>query len=99
MTTRPSAAMASPHRITTAEELEAIIGRAPDMVLMKQIDALDEGCRDILAAAPLAGFGYRDRAGRPHTTLVGGDPGFVHVDSPRRISLRLPSAEPGPAHA
>jgi uncharacterized protein len=99
MTTRPPATNASPHRITSAEELEAIVGRAPDMVLMKQIDALDDGCRDILAAAPLAGFGYRDRAGRPHTTLVGGNPGFVRVDSPRRISLRLPSAEPGPARA
>jgi predicted pyridoxine 5'-phosphate oxidase superfamily flavin-nucleotide-binding protein len=99
MATHLPAAMASLHRITGTEELEAIIGRAPDMVLMKQIDALDEGCRRILAAAPLAGFGYCDAEGRPHTTFVGGNPGFAHVDSPRRISLRLPAAESSPADA
>ena len=95
MSTAPSAPPA-PHRITDVEGLEAIVGRASLVVTMKQLDALDDGCRRLLAASPIAGFGFHDRAGRPHTTLVGGVAGFVHVDSARRISFGLPDG-PVPA--
>lgn len=84
-------------RITTAADLESIIGRPVDAVTRKQIDALDEGCRRVLAAAPLAGLGYLDADGRPHTLVVGGRPGFAEVRSPRRISLALPAGAPEPA--
>ncbi len=92
-----SAVPASLHRVSDVESLEAIIGRTPDMVMMKQLDALDDGCRRLLAASPIAGVGFRDLEGRPHTTLVGGVAGFVQVDSPQRISFDLPVDGPFPA--
>jgi ferredoxin-NADP reductase/predicted pyridoxine 5'-phosphate oxidase superfamily flavin-nucleotide-binding protein len=78
------------HRLSTADEVEATVGRAPAMVALKQVAALDEGCRSVLAHSPLAGFGYRDAAGTSRTTFVGGAPGFVRVHSPTRISFTLP---------
>lgn len=82
-------------RLTTAHELEAIL--TPSWVLrMKELDALDEGCRRVLAHAPVAGFGFRDDEGVPHTTVVGGRRGFVRVDSPTRIAFALPPALPPP---
>ncbi|HYQ65036.1 2Fe-2S iron-sulfur cluster-binding protein [Actinophytocola sp.] len=82
-----------PHRLTTVDEVEATLGRPPSMVMMKQISALDEGCRTVLAHCPLAGFGYRDAGGGRHTTFIGGRAGFVRVHSPTRISFILPDGE------
>ncbi|WP_433272618.1 2Fe-2S iron-sulfur cluster-binding protein [Actinosynnema sp. CS-041913] len=79
--------------MTTVDEVEAVIGRPPAMIMLKQISALDEGCRTILAHCPLAGFGYRDADGVSRTTFVGGTPGFVRVHSPTRISFPLPDGE------
>jgi predicted pyridoxine 5'-phosphate oxidase superfamily flavin-nucleotide-binding protein len=65
---------------------------------MKQRDSLDEGSREVLAHAPLAGFGYRDAdTDRRRTTLVGGRPGFVRVESPRLVSLAPPDGRCRPA--
>ncbi|MTD55121.1 2Fe-2S iron-sulfur cluster-binding protein [Amycolatopsis pithecellobii] len=79
--------------MTTAGEIEAILGRPPSMIMLKQISALDEGCRTVLASCPLAGFGYRDADGVSHTTFIGGTPGFVRVHSATRISFTLPDGE------
>ena len=81
------------HRMTTVDEVEAVLGRPPSMIMLKQISALDEGCRTVLAHCPLAGFGYRDADGVSRTTFIGGPPGFVHVHSPTRISFTLPDGE------
>ncbi|MDI5979213.1 FAD-binding oxidoreductase [Amycolatopsis magusensis] len=81
------------HRLTTAGEIEAALGQPPSMIMLKQISALDEGCRTVLAHCPLAGFGYRDAEGTSRTTFVGGTPGFVRVHSPTRISFTLPDGE------
>lgn len=83
-------------KVTTAEGLEAIIGTPRQMVLMKQIAALDEGCRIVLAHSPVAGFGFRDGEGVPRSTFVGGVPGFVRVDSPTRVAFDLPLGSAGP---
>jgi ferredoxin-NADP reductase/predicted pyridoxine 5'-phosphate oxidase superfamily flavin-nucleotide-binding protein len=80
-------AAAAMNRITTAPQLEAIIGRPAAVVLMKELAELDDACRHMLALAPLAGFGYRDGDGRPRTTVVGGEPGFAEVESPARIAF------------
>ncbi|WP_328607114.1 FAD-binding oxidoreductase [Amycolatopsis sp. NBC_00345] len=86
------------HRLTTVDEVEGILGQPPSMIALKQISALDEGCRTILAHCPLAGFGYRDADGVSHTTFLGGPPGFARVHSPTRISFTLPDDEAhGPA--
>jgi predicted pyridoxine 5'-phosphate oxidase superfamily flavin-nucleotide-binding protein len=83
-------------KVTTVEGLEAIVGTPRQIVLMKQIDALDDGCRSVLANAPVAGFGFCDSEGIARTTLIGGVPGFARVDSPTRISFDLREGQPGP---
>lgn len=81
------------HRVTAVDEVDAILGQPPSMIMLKQISALDEGCRTVLAHCPLAGFGYRDADGVSHTTFIGGAPGFVRVHSPTRMSFTLPDGE------
>jgi ferredoxin-NADP reductase/predicted pyridoxine 5'-phosphate oxidase superfamily flavin-nucleotide-binding protein len=90
---RLSAQVTTLHRMTTADEVEAALGRPPSMIMLKQIRALDEGCESVLAHCPLAGFGYRDADGVSRTTFIGGTPGFVRVHSPTRISFTLPDGE------
>src|SRR5437764_7652258 len=82
--------------LTSVESLEAVVGTQPLAMLMKSIDTLDDGCRAVLANAPVAGFGFRDAQGIPHTTLVGGAPGFTRVDSPTEVSFTLPADRPVP---
>ena len=81
------------HRLTTVDEVEAALGRPPPMIMLKQVSALDEGCRLVLAHCPLAGFGYRDEDGGSRTTFIGGAPGFVRVHSLTRLSFALPEGE------
>ncbi|MGI5133092.1 2Fe-2S iron-sulfur cluster-binding protein [Pseudonocardia sp. CA-107938] len=85
----------TPHRLTTADEVEAIIGHPMSAITLKQVDVLDEGCRAVLEHSPLAGLGYRDADGTSRTTFVGGAPGFARVHSPTRFSFLLPD---GSAH-
>ncbi|WP_245733305.1 2Fe-2S iron-sulfur cluster-binding protein [Lentzea jiangxiensis] len=79
------------------EEVEAVVGRPASMIMLKQLSALDDGCLDVLARSPIAGFGHRDSAGTSRTTFVGGAKGFVRVHSPTRISFPLDGAADGPA--
>ncbi|KAA0921553.1 2Fe-2S iron-sulfur cluster-binding protein [Streptomyces apricus] len=83
----------TPRRLTTADQVEDIIGRPASVVLLKQISALDDGCRTVLAHCPVAAFGHRDADGTSRTTFIGGAPGFVRVHSPTRISFTLPEGD------
>ncbi|MGW6932638.1 2Fe-2S iron-sulfur cluster-binding protein [Lentzea sp. NPDC054927] len=87
------------HRLRTVGEIEAVVGRPPSMIMLKQVGALDEGCLSVLARSPIAGFGHRDASGTSRTTFVGGTPGFARVLSPTRISFPLnePGTPDGPA--
>ena len=86
-------------RVTTAESLEAIIGKAPRIVRMKETQALDEGCRSVLASSPIAGFGFRaENDGLSQTTLVGGAAGFARIDSETRFTLELPDERSVPVN-
>ncbi|MER8120311.1 2Fe-2S iron-sulfur cluster-binding protein [Streptomyces sp. NPDC094031] len=89
----------SVHRLSSAEEIEAVVGRPAAMITRKQIGTLDAGCRAVLAYSPVAAFGYRDADGTARTTFVGGRPGFARVHSPKRLSFPVtgPAAAPGPA--
>ncbi|MEU0358708.1 2Fe-2S iron-sulfur cluster-binding protein [Streptomyces cyaneofuscatus] len=91
-TDRPGSA----HRLTTVDDVERTVGRPPSMIMLKQIKALDEGCRTVLAGSPVAAFGYRAPDGTSRTTFIGGAPGFARVHSPTRISFLLPG--PGDPH-
>jgi predicted pyridoxine 5'-phosphate oxidase superfamily flavin-nucleotide-binding protein len=79
-------------RLTTVDEVETTVGRPASMVMLKQISALDEGCRAVLARCPVAAIGYRDAGGTSRTTFIGGMPGFARVHSPTRISFPLPGS-------
>ncbi|WP_314173937.1 2Fe-2S iron-sulfur cluster-binding protein [Streptomyces winkii] len=87
---RQASPSSAPHRLTTADEVETAIGRPASVIMLKQIGALDEGCRTVLARCPIAAFGYRDADGTSRTTFIGGTPGFARVRSPTRISFSLP---------
>ncbi|HWS31352.1 MAG TPA: 2Fe-2S iron-sulfur cluster-binding protein [Actinoplanes sp.] len=80
----------------TVEEIGAVIGQPPAPVMLKQISALDAGCRAVLARSPIAAFGYRDGDGTSVTTFVGGRPGFARSPSPGRVTLPVPPGVHGP---
>jgi predicted pyridoxine 5'-phosphate oxidase superfamily flavin-nucleotide-binding protein len=84
-------------KVMTAQQIEAIVGAPIPAVRMKQIGALDDGCRRVLASAPIAGFGFRDEQGGWRSTFVGGARGFAHVESPKRVRFELPARHPTPA--
>lgn len=85
-------------RLTSAEEIEAVVGRPAAMITRKQIGVLDAGCRSVLAHSPVAAFGYRAADGTARTTFVGGAPGFARVHSPKRLSFPVsgPTVARGP---
>ncbi len=82
--------------LTTAEEVEALVGRPAPMIAAKQVGKLDEGCVAVLAVSPIAGFGYRDATGSSRATFTGGRPGFARVLSPSRISFAHDEPADGP---
>ncbi|MFD3523744.1 pyridoxamine 5'-phosphate oxidase family protein [Streptomyces sp. NPDC058653] len=82
----------SRRRLTTVDEVEAIVGRPASVVMLKQVTTLDAGCRGVLAHSPLAALGYRDTDGVRRTTFIGGMPGFARAHSSTRLSF----SHPGP---
>ncbi|GAB3261221.1 2Fe-2S iron-sulfur cluster-binding protein [Kineosporia babensis] len=76
-------------RVRTVAGLEDRVGAAPSVIKLKELGFLDEGCRSVLAASPIAAFGYRSEDGSSTTTFVGGAPGFTRVHSSQRISFSL----------
>jgi ferredoxin-NADP reductase/predicted pyridoxine 5'-phosphate oxidase superfamily flavin-nucleotide-binding protein len=85
------------HRLTTVDDVEAIIGRPPGVVLAKELDHLDDGCEAILAHSPVAGIGYLTAPGfQPVSTYIGGAAGFARVLAPNKISVPLPIGDDPP---
>ncbi|GIE29583.1 hypothetical protein Ait01nite_026280 [Actinoplanes italicus] len=82
--------------LSTVDEVEALVGTPPAPVVRKQISALDEGCRAVLARSPIAALGYRDADGTSTTVFVGGRPGFARLLSPTLITFAVPPAARGP---
>src|SRR5436190_15446846 len=83
-------------KLTTVEELEAVVGTQPQAMMMKAIDALDEGSMQVIATSPFAGLGFRDSDGTPWTTIAGGPPGFARVPSPTRVEFDVAANWPVP---
>ncbi|MFL9652281.1 hypothetical protein ACJ7VE_01015 [Streptomyces sp. PB17] len=77
-------------RLSSVDEIEAVVGRPAAMITRKQIGSLYAGCRAVLAHSPIAAFGHLDADGTARTTFVGGAPGFARVHSPRRFSFPAP---------
>ncbi|MZD07176.1 2Fe-2S iron-sulfur cluster binding domain-containing protein [Streptomyces sp. SID5785] len=80
------------NRLSRVDEVEAIVGRPAAMVMKKQINVLDAGCRNVLAHSPVAAFGFQDADGTVRTTFVGGTPGFARVHSSQRLSFPVAGA-------
>lgn len=70
--------------LRTTDEVDALIGAPPRPVVLKSTAVLDDGCREIFAAAPVVAVGTR--AG---TVLVGGWPGVVRAESATLLSVPL----------
>ncbi|MFD5827415.1 2Fe-2S iron-sulfur cluster-binding protein [Lentzea sp. NPDC060358] len=85
------------NRLSTASEIEGVVGAPASLIMLKQLAALDAGCVELLARSPVAGFGHRDARGTSRTTFVGGRPGFARVHSPSRISFEMDETAEGPA--
>lgn len=67
------------HTITTAEELERLVGDPSAPAVNKEINYLDEHCRDFIARSPLAMLATSDEVGRCDCSPRGGPPGFALV--------------------
>jgi predicted pyridoxine 5'-phosphate oxidase superfamily flavin-nucleotide-binding protein len=74
--------------ITTAAELEAVVGKTPLPMTLKVIDHLDEGAQRWIGFSPVA-FTAFGKASSVAVTLAGGNPGFASTSS---HELRLPIA-------
>jgi PPOX class probable FMN-dependent enzyme len=65
--------------IASPDELEAAYRRPAQRSLDKEVDHLDEHCRDYIAHAPFMVLSTSDRDGRCDGSPKGGPPGFVTV--------------------
>ena len=74
-------------RITTEEQLRALIPDPPARAWDKEIAHLDGGCREILAASPFCVLSTADADGRCDASARGGPPGFTAVLDDEHLAL------------
>lgn len=67
--------------VTTAEELERITGAPLPQILAKEIPALDQMCRDFIAASPFCLIASANPDGHLDISPRGDPEGFVQVIS------------------
>lgn len=82
--------MAAPfeHLVTSVDELrDELYPEPPAKAWAKEIDHLDEHCRDFLARSPIAFLGTSDAQGGCDVTPRGGPPGFARVLGPDRLAF------------
>ncbi len=65
--------------VTSEEELRGLMGQPSELVLRKQLTALDHHCRAFIALAPFLLIGSVDAAGRHDVSPRGDAPGFALV--------------------
>jgi hypothetical protein len=75
------------HLVTSEDELREVVPAPPEgaPTLRKQIDHLDEHCRDFIARAPFFRLATSSAAGDCDASPRGGPPGFVRVLDERRL--------------
>ena len=66
------------HRVTSTEEIVALLGGPVELVLRKKIDRLDGHCR-LIARSPFAFLGTAGVDGRLDVSPRGGSAGFRGV--------------------
>lgn len=72
------------HRVTSAEEISALLGEPVELARGKKISRLDVHCRDLIARSPFALLGTVGADGRLDVSPRGGSPGFVEVSEDGR---------------
>jgi PPOX class probable FMN-dependent enzyme len=68
-------------------ELRALAGEPSELARKKQIDHLDQHCRDYIAHAPFLLLATSDATGRCDVSPKGDAPGFVHVLDDRHLVI------------
>jgi PPOX class probable FMN-dependent enzyme len=75
-------------QVITSEEAVRELYRQPhDLVRRKKIDRLDDGCRAVIAVAPLVLIATSGPDGACEVSPRGGPPGFVQVLDDRRVAI------------
>jgi ring-1,2-phenylacetyl-CoA epoxidase subunit PaaE len=77
------------NKISNEKDLEILVGKPSEMILMKQLAELEDGCLKLLSHSPIAGFGYMDELGNGHSSIVGGFAGFAQVISTNKIKFDI----------
>lgn len=75
------------HPIRSVAELEEIVGTPAELVVRKQLDALDESMRGFIALSPFAILGTHNRQGHADVSPRGDGPGFVRVLDSKHLLL------------
>ena len=73
--------------ITTEEALRELYRQPHDLVRRKKIGRLDDGCRAVIAIAPLVLVGTSGPDGRCEVSPRGGPAGFVQVLDEHRLAI------------
>lgn len=73
--------------VTTLDELRALLGEPSDVARKKQVDRLDEHCRDFIARSPFLVVATSDAAGRCDASPKGDPAGFVLVLDERHLAI------------
>jgi uncharacterized protein len=75
------------HRITTVEELRALLGEPHPATPRKLLTALDETAAGFIARSPFLVLGTADAAGNHDVSPKGGAPGFVAIEDPHTLLI------------
>ncbi|WP_170759343.1 MSMEG_1061 family FMN-dependent PPOX-type flavoprotein [Ruegeria lacuscaerulensis] len=73
--------------VTSAEELEAVTGAPLPQIIAKEISALDQMCRDFIAASPFCLIASANPGGHLDISPRGDPEGFVQVVSDTLIAI------------
>lgn len=74
-------------RITTVEELREVLAPPVHLVTDKDVDALDDICRDFIERSPFVLIASADGTGRVDVSPKGDAPGFVRVLDERTLAI------------
>jgi PPOX class probable FMN-dependent enzyme len=75
------------HRVTTVQQLHAMLGEPHPMTAKKVFDALDDTATSFIKRSPLIVLGTADAGGNVDASPKGDDPGFVAVWDPHTLLI------------
>ena len=76
-----------PYAITTLEQLREVYAEPAERSLLKEVDRLDEHCRDFVARSPFVLLASANARGECDVSPKGGPAGFVHVLDEHRLLI------------